>query len=197
MRELLLLAVSYLVGCVVGAYYIVRLTTGRDVRDLGSGNAGARNVLRTVGKVAAGATLVFDTGKGAFVVWLAQRFVQHDAAAGLAFLMVVAGHIWPAQLGFRGGKGAATALGCMLVIDPVAALLALVLGGVVLLATRHVTASGLSAVAAAPLMLGLRGAPLAATMTVTAACAVVLLAHRRVATPPRSIVPDAGTAPLP
>lgn len=177
MRSLLLVLTSYCIGCVVGAYYIFRLRTGADVRTLGSGNAGARNVLRTLDKTGAAATLVFDAAKGALAVWLAHFFVQQDWAAGIAFLMVVIGHIWPVQLAFHGGKGAAPGLGCMLVIDPPAAFVALAGGALLFLVTRNVTAAGLTAVALAPALHALFGATWADAAAVATACTLILIAH--------------------
>lgn len=119
MIQLALAAIAaYLVGCLVGAYYIVRLRRGRDVRDAGSGNAGARNVFRSGDRSSALLTLLWDVLKGALAIWLSRAVAGTDAAAGLACVAVVAGHVWPAQLQFRGGKGVATAIGCLLAIGP-------------------------------------------------------------------------------
>jgi glycerol-3-phosphate acyltransferase PlsY len=96
---------------VVGAYYIVRLRSGADIRASGSGNAGARNVMRSGDRTAAILTFVWDLAKGALAVALAAAIDRSDWSAGVAFLFIVLGHIWPAQLGFRGGKGVATAIG--------------------------------------------------------------------------------------
>lgn len=111
---------SYVIGCVVGAYYIVRLRTGADIRASGSGNAGARNVMRSGDRTAAILTFAWDVLKGALAVWLADTLVQHEWAPGIAFLFVILGHVWPAQLGFVGGRGVATAIGCTVAIAAVA-----------------------------------------------------------------------------
>jgi glycerol-3-phosphate acyltransferase PlsY len=116
MRAGLVVLSSYGVGCIVGAYYIVRFRTGRDVRLSGSGNAGARNVFRSGDTVSAILTFLWDAAKGMLVVWVADRLLATDWAGGAAFLGVLAGHIWPAQLGFRGGKGVVTAIGCTLAL---------------------------------------------------------------------------------
>src|SRR5438105_6969596 len=118
LRVLLILAGSYALGCIVGAYYMVRLRTGIDVRTTGSGNAGARNVFRSGDRASAIATFTWDFAKGALAVWGAHLLVPQEWAGGLALLCVIIGHIWPAQLGFRGGKGVATAIGGMLVFIP-------------------------------------------------------------------------------
>jgi len=118
LQLLLVIVASYALGCLVGAYYIVRLRTGIDVRTTGSGNAGARNVMRSGDRTSAVATFLWDLAKGSLVVWLAYLFVPQKWAAGVAFLFVIVGHIWPAQLGFWGGKGVATMIGGLFVMLP-------------------------------------------------------------------------------
>jgi acyl phosphate:glycerol-3-phosphate acyltransferase len=117
-RPLLAVLVAYALGCIVAAYYVVRLRSGKDVRDSGSGNAGARNVYRSGDRVAAALTLLLDAAKGAAAIQLAIWAVNNDAALALAFVAVIVGHIWPIQLQFRGGKGVAPAIGAGLVLLP-------------------------------------------------------------------------------
>lgn len=176
-QTVLAAAVAYLLGCLVGAYYVVRLRAGHDVRATGSGNAGARNVLRSGDRSSAALTLVWDILKGALAVWLARAIAPTDVAIALAFIFVVVGHIWPAQLQFHGGKGAATALGCMLVVDPLAATAACAVGVVAGGATRSATVGGLTAVAAAPVVLLLTDGSWSLGAGVAVACAIVLVAH--------------------
>lgn len=177
-QTLLAAAAAYLLGCLVGAYYVVRFRAGHDVRATGSGNAGARNVFRSGDRSSAALTLVWDIAKGALAVWLARSIAPNDdVAVGLAFIFVVVGHIWPAQLQFHGGKGAATALGCMLVVDPLAAIAACGIGVLAGGISRSATIGGLTAVAAAPVVLVLTGGSWTLSAGVTIACAVVLIAH--------------------
>jgi glycerol-3-phosphate acyltransferase PlsY len=169
---------AYLLGCLVGAYYVVRLRAGHDVRATGSGNAGARNVLRSGDKASAALTLVWDILKGAFAVLLARIIApDDDVAVALAFIFVVVGHIWPAQLRFHGGKGAATALGCMLMVDPLAAIAACAIGVVAGGIARSATVGGLTAVAAAPVVLVLTAGSWTLGAGVAIACGIVLIAH--------------------
>ena len=109
--------VAYSLGCFATGYYIVRARTGRDIREFESGSIGARNVGRVLGKGGFLLTLISDFGKGALAIWAAIRFTNNPALVTLALLAVVAGHIWPAPLHFRGGKGVATSLGALLVFD--------------------------------------------------------------------------------
>jgi glycerol-3-phosphate acyltransferase PlsY len=108
-------AAGYLLGSIPFGLVLARLLGLGDLRQIGSGNIGATNVLRTGSKGAAAATLILDAAKGAVAVLLAQALASGDAAqaAGLgAFL----GHLFPVWLRFRGGKGVATFLGVMLAL---------------------------------------------------------------------------------
>jgi acyl phosphate:glycerol-3-phosphate acyltransferase len=116
---LLMGLVCYAIGCLVGAYYIVRWRRGVDVRASGSGNAGARNVFRSGDRVAAALTLLWDAAKGAAAMLLTRWLLPgDDAALAIAFVAVIVGHIWPVPLRFHGGKGVATAIGAALVVAP-------------------------------------------------------------------------------
>ncbi|NBZ89628.1 glycerol-3-phosphate 1-O-acyltransferase PlsY [Stagnihabitans tardus] len=115
----LLIAVAvlaYLLGSVPFGIVITRALGLGDLRKIGSGNIGATNVLRTGNKGAALATLLLDAGKGGIAVALA-RMVAHEDAAQLAALASFLGHLFPIWLGFKGGKGVATFLGTVLVLD--------------------------------------------------------------------------------
>lgn len=106
---------AYLLGSVPFGLVITRAMGLGDLREVGSGNIGATNVLRTGSKPAALATLLLDSGKGAIAVLLARAFVGEDAAQ-LAGFMAFLGHLFPVWLGFKGGKGVATYLGTLLAL---------------------------------------------------------------------------------
>jgi glycerol-3-phosphate acyltransferase PlsY len=169
---------AYAVGCMVGAYYLVRLRTGRDIRTVGSGNVGARNVGRMLGP--SGFTLVFliDAGKGVVATWTARRLGVPDVVVVVVMVAVVAGHIWPVQLQWRGGKGAATALGALLAYDFVVAVTLLGLGVLVLVATRSLTAGGFTALIAAPVVAAVVGHGWLPVGGLALLAALVILAHR-------------------
>lgn len=120
MTPLLVLLFAYLLGGVPFGYLIVRFFTGKDVRESGSGNIGATNVLRTTGRTAGVMTLLLDVLKGVAAVWVADRFTYHDifwmSAAALA---VMAGHAFPVFLKFRGGKAVASFIGAFLYLAPI------------------------------------------------------------------------------
>jgi len=106
---------GYLLGSVPFGMVLARLMGLGNLREIGSGNIGATNVLRTGNKAAAALTLVLDGGKGAAAVLLARSLAGEDAAQ-LAGLAAFAGHCYPVWLGFAGGKGVATFLGLLLAL---------------------------------------------------------------------------------
>ncbi|NJM82094.1 MAG: glycerol-3-phosphate 1-O-acyltransferase PlsY [Tabrizicola sp.] len=108
-------ALSYLLGSVPFGMIVTRALGLGDLRQIGSGNIGATNVLRTGNKGAAAATLLFDGAKGAAAVLIARAVASEDAAQ-LAGLCAFLGHLYPVWLRFRGGKGVATFLGIMLAL---------------------------------------------------------------------------------
>lgn len=113
---LLLTAVlAYLLGSIPFGLVITRMLGLGDLRQIGSGNIGATNVLRTGSKGAALATLLLDAGKGGVAVLIARALLAEDAAQ-LAGLMAFLGHLFPVWTGFRGGKGVATFLGTLIAL---------------------------------------------------------------------------------
>jgi glycerol-3-phosphate acyltransferase PlsY len=106
------LVASFLIGGIPFGVLVSRAFFGRDIREQGSGNIGAANALRTLGKGGAIAVLLLDALKGAAAVWLG-RAVAGDALAGSAALLAVVGHCWSPFLRGRGGKGVATSFGAI------------------------------------------------------------------------------------
>jgi glycerol-3-phosphate acyltransferase PlsY len=107
--------IGYLLGSIPFGMVITRAFGLGNLREIGSGNIGTTNVLRTGSKAAAAATLLLDGGKGAAAVLLARALAGEDAAQ-LAGLLAFVGHCFPVWLGFKGGKGVATFLGLLLAI---------------------------------------------------------------------------------
>src|SRR3954452_6034482 len=140
MTPVLVLAAAYLIGGIPFGYLLVRLTTGRDVRQSGSGNIGATNVLRTTGRALGVATLLLDIGKGAIAVWLADRFLNGSALwMSAAALTVMAGHAFPVFLSFRGGKAVAAFVGAFLYLTPVPLLATILIFVVTVAASRFIS----------------------------------------------------------
>jgi glycerol-3-phosphate acyltransferase PlsY len=121
--SLLCIAAAYAAGCLNTGYYLVRVLRGEDIRTRHSGSTGARNTARSLGKAGFAAVFAGDAGKAALVLFGARYGIETGMpgldARILPWLIpaVVAGHIWPAQLGFKGGKGLSAAAGAFLVID--------------------------------------------------------------------------------
>lgn len=149
-KEILVIGISYLLGCISAGYYLVRLRTGRDIRQSGTGSTGARNVSRTLGKSGYAITLAADVLKAVIAVSLAQKLAVEQWAVMLSVLAVVAGHIWPVQLGFRGGKGVAVLMGTLLVFDYRLLAVLLLVCGVSFFTTRKYIISGMLAVLSLP-----------------------------------------------
>ena len=137
-------AAAYLLGSISGSLWLGKLR-GVDIRTQGSGNAGGTNALRTQGWAFALGTVLIDIGKGAAAVAL-MRWAGGDVLLQmLGALLAVAGHVWPVFHGFRGGKGAATLVGGLAVLWPMALVPLLGVWFLVLLSTGYV---GLSTVLA-------------------------------------------------
>jgi glycerol-3-phosphate acyltransferase PlsY len=148
----LTILLSYLIGCFSTAYYLVRWRTGQDIRKLGSGTAGARNAGRALGKMGFALVFLGDVLKGVLAVWLARGLGVGLWGEVAAMLAVVLGHLYPFQLGFQGGKGAATGFGAVLVLNWLLGLLCVAVAAVAFAFTRSFTSSGLVAFMLAPVL---------------------------------------------
>jgi glycerol-3-phosphate acyltransferase PlsY len=176
LRLLAVLVACYFLGCIVAAYYVTKIRHGADIRASGSGNAGARNTARVYGPVDAILTFLVDAAKGSVAVLIGTQVTGLEWAGAAALTAAIVGHIWPAQLGFHGGKGAATGLGGVVVIDPLASLTLLVSGAVLFAFTRNFSASGLTVIALSSPMLALygHGAPTIAVVAVASALCLIV-----------------------
>lgn len=150
---LLPLAIAYLLGSIPFGYLLVRIFLRQDIRAQGSGNIGATNVARSGAKGLGVATLLLDLGKGLVAVLIARQLSGGNLnVAAAAALAAVLGHVFPVWLGFRGGKGVATALGVFLALSPRSAGLLVVVFLGVFLATRFVSLASIAASAVFPLI---------------------------------------------
>jgi len=152
--EAVSLIVAYLLGSIPFGYLVVRLASGADIREIGSGGTGATNVSRKAGKAAGVVTLALDVLKGAAAV-LVSRWLTGEAGTSwivaAAAALAVVGHCFPVWLKFKAGKGVATGLGVFLAIAPWAALAALAVFIVVVWRTRYVSLGSIIAAAFLPL----------------------------------------------
>lgn len=118
---IVLILAAYLVGAVPAAYLVVKWSRGIDLRQYGSGNVGASNVVAAASKRLAIPVIVFDIGKGMFMVWVAQLVGLNVAQQITVGIAAIIGHNWPVFLGFSGGRGALTLAGVALILVPVLA----------------------------------------------------------------------------
>lgn len=179
MTIFLLIAVGYLLGSIPFGVILTRLFGAGDLRQIGSGNIGATNVLRTGRKGLAAATLILDGAKGAVAVLLARHFVPElgDHGAMIAGAAAMIGHCYPVWLNFRGGKGVATLLGLALALAwPIGLVFAAIWIGTVLL-LRISSLGGMIAAASAPIAALAFGYPVYAIGL--AGLAVILLWRHR------------------
>ena len=141
---------AYLLGAVPFGIVVARVMGLGDLRQIGSGNIGATNVLRTGNKPAAAATLILDAGKGGIAVLIARALVGEDAAQ-VAGLCAFLGHLFPIYLSFKGGKGVATFLGTLLALAWLVGVAACGTWLVMAAVMRYSSMSALVAAATAPL----------------------------------------------
>jgi len=171
-------AIGYLLGSIPFGLVLTRLAGLGDVRKIGSGNIGATNVLRTGNKSLAALTMALDIGKGAAAALIGATWSEHAMLAAAA--AVIAGHIFPVWLGFHGGKGAATALGVVIVISwPVAVLGFAVWLGVLIL-TRYSSLAALLATVAAVIYAGFTVDPARAALIAAVAVGIILRHHENI-----------------
>jgi len=131
---------AYLIGALPFGYWFVRLSAGKDIRTMGSGNIGATNVHRTLGGKAGWIVLLLDIFKGFAAVWLAAVLTEaHPLALGLAAVAVMLGHCYPVFLGFKGGKAVACFVGAFGYVAPLALGAALLVFLAVVSLSRYVS----------------------------------------------------------
>ena len=176
--DLLVVVLAYILGGVSTGYLLVRVTRNIDVRTTGSGGVGARNVGRIIGRRGFYLTLFGDVLKGAIVVWLVRWFEYQSVIVGAAVVAVIAGHIWPIWLKFRGGKGIATCLGAFAAFN----YKVLLIGGIVFVTvysiSRKFLLSWILALLALPLLTFFLEYPMYAVASLFLSIAMVIYAHK-------------------
>jgi glycerol-3-phosphate acyltransferase PlsY len=201
------LTLAYLVGAVPVGYLVAR-AVGVDIRRHGSGNIGATNVLRAMGRGPAVLTLAGDIAKGYAGAWLGSLAGPGPAWAAAAAVLVVAGNCWSVFLGFRGGKGVATGLGAFLRVAPWAIVPAAIVWLALVATLRYVSLACLCAALGLPVAVVALGYPAWQAGAAAAVAAIVVWRHREnigrlfVGTEPRLAIarpsaPDPPVAPSP
>lgn len=178
----LLIAVAvggYLLGSIPFGVLLTRVMGLGNLREIGSGNIGATNVLRTGNKKAALATLILDGAKGGIAVLIARAFFAEDAAQ-VAGLFAFLGHLFPVWLGFHGGKGVATFLGLLLGLAFPVGLAACATWAVVAALTRYSSLSALVAAVLSPIWALLLGRPEIVLLIILLALLILVRHHQNI-----------------
>lgn len=141
---LILVPIAYLVGSVPFGLIAGKLAKNVDVREHGSGNIGMTNVQRTVGTPLAALVLILDMAKAVLAVVVARMFFDSPGVEGAAALAVVFGHSWPVFIRFKGGRGTASGWGGLIILSPIAGLVAMLVGIPLIALTRYVSLGSIS-----------------------------------------------------
>ena len=174
-----LLLAAYLIGAIPTGVILTRLAGGEDIRSAGSGNIGATNVYRVAGRKLGIITLLGDCLKGVIPLMIArQGFDLTPDGIALVALAAFIGHCYPVYLGFKGGKGVATALGIFLVLSPLSVLCLLAVFGLILWKWRYISLASISAAATVPLLVLLFESSFALFLATLIIAAIVIWKHR-------------------
>ena len=146
MKIILIITICYLLGSIPFGYIMGKLFKKVDIREFGSGNIGASNALRILGPSLASLVVIGDVGKGILSIYLVKYFnIDSSLILAIAGLAVICGHDWSLFLGLKGGKGIATTFGVVFALNPTISILALIVGGVVVITTRYVSLASIFA----------------------------------------------------
>jgi len=164
-KTIFIVIISYLIGSISFAYLAGRLLRGIDLREHGSGNLGASNALRTLGKWGGAGVLLLDALKGSVCVWGAGVLCvvwalpvdKHIAVKLCAAIAVILGHVFTLYLGFKGGKGVATTLGVFFYLSFWPTLFALLVWSAVVFYSRYISLGSLIGACVLPLFIYLQG----------------------------------------
>lgn len=185
---ILLVLGAYLLGSVPTAYLIAKWSRGIDIRQYGSGNVGASNVLAVVSKRWAIPVTVFDIGKGALTVWAAQRLGLSPAEQVIVGIITIIGHNWPIFLSFQGGRGIFTSLGVITMLSWKLGIIVLVMS-YMLAPLRQLSLGVIIALASLPLLSWFLSQPLGVEERLPIALGylvILLIAILRRVTAPRT-----------
>ena len=180
---LLGIIVAYLVGSIPTSYLMGKLF-GVDVRKHGSGNVGATNVLRVLGRLPAAITLILDIGKGVFAVTLVASLfyrkgaINLDLFRALLALAVIAGHNWTIFLKFKGGKGVATFIGVFAILLPVELIAGLSIWIITVWITKYVSLGSILLAISVPLIAAFSGKGIATVVLAVIACVIICYKHK-------------------
>ncbi|WP_353097372.1 glycerol-3-phosphate 1-O-acyltransferase PlsY [Tissierella praeacuta] len=177
MRMFITILLSYLIGCFSSAYFLGKISRNIDIREYGSGNAGATNALRVLGKKIGILTFLLDILKGIIAV-LIGRYISGFYGSILAGIFVVLGHDFPIFLRFKGGKGVATSFGVLLLLNWKVALVCLVVASSIIIFTRYVSLGSIIASICTPFAMVLTLKPVNKYLYITACILAALSVYR-------------------
>jgi len=178
--------VSYLIGSIPTSFLVAKYLKGIDIREHGSGNVGATNTARVVGKLPGLLVLIFDILKGWVCVALVAKLfirlgvtaIEPDTYALMLGSMAIIGHIWTVFLGFKGGKGIATSSGVFIGVAPKIFLIALAIWIAVFAWKRYVSLASIISAVSIPVMLAAMSYPPSFVMITSIVCAITIYRHR-------------------
>jgi glycerol-3-phosphate acyltransferase PlsY len=172
---------AYLLGAVPTGYIVTKFLKGVDIRACGSGNPGATNVFRTAGTTAGITTFAIDVLKGFLPVFIAVKYFGDTQAYFwiLTGICAIAGHMWTVFLGFRGGKGVATAAGVFAALLPVGTLCAFALFAAIVFVTKYVSLGSIIAAVFLSSYAWYSDAPSAISSFVTITALAIVLKHKK------------------
>ena len=168
---------GYLLGSIPFALLLTR-RRGIELRNVGSGNPGAANVLRSVGVGSAVAVMLLDAAKGMVAVTAARAISDDVAVVTSAGIAAIVGHIYPVWCGFRGGKGVAASAGVFAVLAPLATAAAALVFVVTIAATRFISAGSIAGALALPVAAAAANLPNPVVAGTLLAAVIVLVRHR-------------------
>ncbi|MCA1062552.1 glycerol-3-phosphate acyltransferase [Rossellomorea sp. AcN35-11] len=179
MMMCMIILISYGLGSITGAYYIVRIYTGEDIRNVGSGNVGATNAGRALGKKGFLLTLFIDAGKVMIALQIASLLNGDDRYLVLSSIFIMIGHLFPIQLGFHGGKGVVTYLATSLFFSAPSIGFFAITMGILYVILRKYTIAGFLSMASIPISGYLMGESFTISIGLSSLFVMVVLAHNR------------------
>ncbi|WP_343231709.1 glycerol-3-phosphate 1-O-acyltransferase PlsY [Tissierella simiarum] len=148
---LMVVSISYLIGNFSSAYILGKILRKVDIREHGSGNAGATNALRTFGKRIGALAFILDVTKGILATFVGYKLMGYNGSL-LGGIFVVLGHNWPIFLNFKGGKGIATSLGVIFFLHWPTGIICILIGAFIIYKTRYVSLGSIVAAAITPII---------------------------------------------
>ncbi len=176
---------AYLIGSIPTGYIVVKLKTGKDIREVGSGSTGATNVKRVLGKKWFFIVMILDALKGALPVILAKMSLQagllldpYGIYAVFCAIFVIIGHSKPLFLNFKGGKSVASGVGTILALSPLAGLLIALIWGIITYISKYVSLGSIVALVLSPFIMYFLGSPVAYVVYCALAAIYIVYLHR-------------------